>query len=282
MARDMGDDRPASGDDRTGRRESAGGGFYERASRRRSQRGETGESRTSGGYATGGGGTRDLEAGGSFRQRQQENADEADYWRQRERSDSDERHSEGGRVPAGDVRAATEMGIGFGAGKGLADVGGGRRNRWEREPSAAHEIMTRNPRTVFPDTPVRDIAQIMRAESTGIVPVVDESGRLRGVVTDRDVVMRTIAEGINPLEATAREVMSDDVEAVTPDESVHDVVHLMGRHQIRRVPVVDRDDRLVGIISLADVATRADTDEELQSALERISARRSFWRGLFG
>jgi CBS domain-containing protein len=93
--------------------------------------------------------------------------------------------------------------------------------------------------------------------------------------------MRTLASEESPLDATARDVMTDDVEAVTPDEDLHDVVHLMGEHQVRRVPVVERGDRLVGIVSMADVATRADYDEDLQDALEEISARRSFWSRLF-
>ncbi|HJR41036.1 MAG TPA: CBS domain-containing protein, partial [Gemmatimonadaceae bacterium] len=88
--------------------------------------------------------------------------------------------------------------------------------------------------------------------------------------------------GNNPLALRVADVMTEDVEAVTPDELVRDVVDLMGDRQIRRVPVVDADDRLVGIISMADVATRADFDEDLQDALEEISARRSFWSRVFG
>ena len=73
------------------------------------------------------------------------------------------------------------------------------------------------------------------------------------------------------------DVMTDDVSAVTEDEPLTSVLDLMGRKQIRRVPVVDRDDRLLGIISMADIANRADYDEDLQDAFERISSRRSFW-----
>ena len=71
--------------------------------------------------------------------------------------------------------------------------------------------------------------------------------------------------------------MTDDVSAVTEDEPLTSVLDLMGRKQIRRVPVVDRNDRLLGIISMADIAHRADYDEDLQDAFERISSRRSFW-----
>ena len=155
------------------------------------------------------------------------------------------------------------------------------RRRWKREPVRARDIMTSSPASVRPEASLREIARIMRDENTGIVPVCDASGALLGVVTDRDIVMRTLASEESPLDATARDVMTDDVEAVTPDEDLHDVVHLMGEHQVRRVPVVERGDRLVGIVSMADVATRADYDEDLQDALEEISARRSFWSKLF-
>ena len=156
-----------------------------------------------------------------------------------------------------------------------------RRSRWQREALTAREIMTKNPKSVRRDSSVREIAQIMRDENTGVVPVVDENGRLQGIVTDRDIVMRTLPEGKNPIDLRAADVMTDDVEAVTPDEEVKDVINLMGDKQIRRVPVVDQNDRLLGIISMADIATRVDYDEELQDALESISSRRSFWSRLF-
>jgi CBS domain-containing protein len=157
----------------------------------------------------------------------------------------------------------------------------GRRGRWKREPLNARELMTRNVKSARLETSLRDVARIMKDEDCGIVPVVDERGRLKGLLTDRDLVIRTLAEGRPPDTLLARDVMTDDVEAVTPDEDIHSIISLMGRRQVRRVPVVERDDRLVGIISMADIATRADYDEELQEALDRISARRSFWSRLY-
>lgn len=153
--------------------------------------------------------------------------------------------------------------------------------RWTREPLTARELMTRQVRSVHLDSSLREVARVMKDEDCGIVPVVDERGRLRGVLTDRDMVIRTLAEGRPPDTLHARDIMTDDVEAVTPDESIHSIIALMGRRQVRRVPVVEHDDRLVGIISMADIATRADYDEELQQALDRISARRSFWSRLY-
>lgn len=157
-----------------------------------------------------------------------------------------------------------------------------RRSRWQKEPLTAGEIMTKDVKAVRPDDTLQEVARIMRDENTGVVPVVDENRRLKGLITDRDIVMRSLPEGKNPLEMRASDLMTDDVEAVTPDESLRAAVDLMGNRQVRRVPVVDSGDRLVGIISMADVANRADYDEDLQDALEEISSRRSFWRRLFG
>ena len=152
---------------------------------------------------------------------------------------------------------------------------------WEREPSEARDLMTKNPHSVAPDATLRDVARIMHDEDTGIVPVCDATRRLVGLITDRDMVIRTFDEERSWADIRVREVMTDDVHAVTPEESVHDTISLMGKKQIRRVPVVDRNDRLVGMVSMADIANRADRDEEMQHALDRISRRRSFWSRLW-
>jgi len=155
------------------------------------------------------------------------------------------------------------------------DRGQGRRF-WQREPLAARDVMTRNPKMVTRDSSIREAAIIMRDENCGVVPVVDVAGRLEGILTDRDNVVRgVVKENFHLLRV--EDVMTDDVSAVTEDEPLTSVLDLMGRRQIRRVPVVDRDDRLLGIISMADIANRADYDEDLQDAFERISSRRSFW-----
>ncbi|AKQ70232.1 CBS domain protein [Myxococcus hansupus] len=152
--------------------------------------------------------------------------------------------------------------------------------RWQHEPLSAREVMTRNVRTARRDSPLRDVAQIMKDESCGAVPIVDERGRLVGIVTDRDLVVRAFTGSRSPEQLRVSDVMTDDVEAVTPEDTLQDVIGLMGRRQLRRIPVVERDDCIVGIISLGDIALRADQDEELQHALERISAKRSFWSRL--
>ncbi|HEX2658824.1 MAG TPA: CBS domain-containing protein [Polyangia bacterium] len=155
--------------------------------------------------------------------------------------------------------------------------------RWYREPLAVADLMTREVKTVSPETPLSDVATLMRDEDVGVVPVVDGAGRLNGIVTDRDLVVRALAggdaefPGQRPGEVRAAQVSTKDVEAVSPHDAISDVLHLLGRKQIRRVPVVDSNRRLIGMISLGDIAKHADNDQELQDALQRISARRSFW-----
>jgi CBS domain-containing protein len=155
---------------------------------------------------------------------------------------------------------------------------GGR--RWKRGQSRARDVMTKNPRAARPSDSVQQVSQIMVDEDCGIVPVVEQDGRLLGVITDRDIVCRLIARGIDMKEARARDVMTDEVECVTEDESLCSVLRLMSEHQVRRIPVVGRGDRLLGIIAMADLAREADVDEELQDTFEDISSERAFWSRL--
>jgi CBS domain-containing protein len=157
----------------------------------------------------------------------------------------------------------------------------GRKGMWDRESCEVCEVMTPNPAAVHADTNLKEVARVMHDADTGIVPVIDEQRRLLGVITDRDMVMRTFREDRPWTAVRASEVMTDEVHAATPDDKVRHIIDLMGKKQVRRIPVVDRQDRLVGMISTADVALRADRDEELQHALERISKRRSFWSRLW-
>jgi CBS domain-containing protein len=155
------------------------------------------------------------------------------------------------------------------------------RGRWQREAITASAIMTAKIKAVTGNSTLQEIAAIMKAENCGVVPVIDDNHKLVGIVTDRDIVVRACADAKSVTETRARDIMTDDVEAVTPDEDIADVIDLMGRSQVRRIPVVDKDDRLLGIISMADIANRADCDEDLQEALERVSARRSSWSRLW-
>lgn len=180
--------------------------------------------------------------------------------------------------PGGSESERSAYSRGGDEGRSFGAPQGGRR-RWRQSPQTARDVMTRSPKTVRPGDPVTQIAQLMVDEDAGIIPVV-EGGKLLGVVTDRDIVCRMVVAGTDPKTAKASDVMSVDVECVTERDSLYDVLQIMGEHQVRRVPVVAKGDRLVGIISMADLAREADVDEQLQNTFEEISSERSFWSQL--
>jgi CBS domain-containing protein len=133
------------------------------------------------------------------------------------------------------------------------------------------DIMTRDPRTVGPDEPIRKVAQLMKELDVGAIPVC--TGRtLNGMVTDRDIAIRVVAAGGKPDTAKASEVMTSDVHTCREDEDVESALDKMGDLQVRRIPVVDGSGQLVGIVSLGDFAQRDTGDVE--DALQDISARR--------
>ena len=115
------------------------------------------------------------------------------------------------------------------------------------------DVMTAEVSFVRPDTPILEIARKMRDGNIGATPVVEDE-RLVGMVTDRDVVVRVIAEGGDVRTKTARDAMSPRILYCFADESVEAVLENMGDQQIRRLPVVDREKRLVGVVSLGDLA----------------------------
>jgi CBS domain-containing protein len=118
------------------------------------------------------------------------------------------------------------------------------------------EIMTAKVLTVRPDTSIFQIAKLMRDEDIGSVPVV-ENEKLIGIVTDRDIVIRALAESQPGKNMDARAVMSSRVLYCFEDQTVEEVLANMGDQQVRRLPVVDRDKRLVGVVSLGDLAEKA-------------------------
>jgi CBS domain-containing protein len=115
------------------------------------------------------------------------------------------------------------------------------------------DVMTADVSFVRPDTPILEIARKMRDGDIGATPVVEDE-RLVGMVTDRDLVVRVIAEGGDVRTKTARDAMSPGILYCFVDESVEAVLENMGDQQIRRLPVVDREKRLVGVVSLGDLA----------------------------
>ncbi len=130
------------------------------------------------------------------------------------------------------------------------------------------EAMTRNVRLCTPGTTIRDAARIMAEIDAGSMPV-GENDRLIGMITDRDIAIRAVAAGKGP-DTPVREVMSEHVHYCFEDEEVDDVAQNMGDVQVRRLPVVNRDKRLVGILSLADVA-RSEGGESAGDALVGVS-----------
>jgi CBS domain-containing protein len=130
------------------------------------------------------------------------------------------------------------------------------------------EAMTSNPTTVTPDTSAREAAEIMKSEDTGIVPIV-EGDRLTGVITDRDLALRIVAEG-KSADTRVGELASKDLVTVDPQQSLEEAARLMAEHQVRRLPVVEEDGRLVGILAQKDVA-EAGHDTLTGEVVERIS-----------
>ena len=131
------------------------------------------------------------------------------------------------------------------------------------------EIMTSEGlATATLDTTLTEIAQRMRDENVGAIPIVDDDEKLAGIITDRDIVVRAIAEGDNPEECTAEEILSQELHTIHPDADLEEAADLMASRQIRRLPVLE-DDVIIGMISLGDLAVKSD--EDASEALEDIS-----------
>lgn len=159
-----------------------------------------------------------------------------------------------------------------------------RRSAWDRfensvDPDSirALDIMTENPETVTPDSSLKEAARKMRELDVGILPVVNsqDGRRLLGVITDRDIAIRGIADG-KDARTRVTECMSDDVRTVTANDSIREVMRVMREELVRRVPVVDREGRLVGIVAQADLAVEYgardyERESEVAETIERIS-----------
>ena len=135
----------------------------------------------------------------------------------------------------------------------------------------AQDIMTKNPSCVTPETRVQDAAKLMKDEDVGIIPVVESKGskKLVGVITDRDIAIRVVADGAASSNSSVRDVMTSNITTSAPGDSVKDVMELMGREQVRRIPIVDKGE-LVGIIAQADIVREAD-DKRAERTVEKIS-----------
>jgi CBS domain-containing protein len=132
------------------------------------------------------------------------------------------------------------------------------------------DVMTRQVEVISPDASLEEAARKMDELNVGPLPVC-EGGRLVGLVTDRDITVRATAAGKSPRSTTVREAMTTDVLYCFDDQDVREAARLMETQQIRRVPVLDHSHRLVGIVSLGDVATEARDDRLSGEVLERVS-----------
>jgi CBS domain-containing protein len=201
----------------------------------------------------------------------------------------------------GDGRSIYDEGRGYrreraaGAGRGAS-----------RSHVRCRDIMTRDVTVATRDTTLEKVAAMMRDEDTGVIPVVEpqdaslttgetanegrrrggngrqSQGKLVGLITDRDIVVRALAEGKDALTTLAEEVMTTDIHTARPNDRVIDAIRKMGDKQVRRIPVVSENGELRGIISMADVALETEEDRELADALEEISSGSSFWSKIFG
>lgn len=124
------------------------------------------------------------------------------------------------------------------------------------------DVMTTEPITIPQSASVQDAAQAMRDSDIGDVIVLDDSQQMCGIVTDRDIAIRSVAEGKDPRETLVGEICSREVHSLSPDDSVGDAVRLMTESAIRRLPIVE-DDRPVGIVSLGDLAVTQDPESGL-------------------
>jgi len=137
----------------------------------------------------------------------------------------------------------------------------------------ARDIMTTDPASVTPDTPVNEAARLMKDQNVGMLPVVDteQSDRLVGVVTDRDIAIRHVAEGHNSGSCPVREAMTERIATCSPDDDVDDVMNLMAREQVRRIPIVDERGSLVGVVAQADIALQNGDRKAAARTVEKIS-----------
>ncbi|HKO99810.1 MAG TPA: CBS domain-containing protein [Pyrinomonadaceae bacterium] len=176
-------------------------------------------------------------------------------------------------------------------------------DRVTRSRLRVRDIMTRDLVVANRDTSLREVATMMRDEDTGVIPVVDfiatgngratsderrpnngsySHGKLVGLITDRDIALRAVAEGKDCNTTRAEEIMSTDIHTARPHERVVEVIRKMGDKQVRRIAVVNENGKLLGMISMGDIAVETNADTELAGALEDISKESSFWGKLFG
>jgi CBS domain-containing protein len=131
------------------------------------------------------------------------------------------------------------------------------------------DLMTKDPCSIDAEKPVTHAAKMMRDEDVGLAPIV-EGQKLIGTLTDRDIAIRVVAEGKDPQTTTVREVATTKIVTIDPEQDLDDALRLMAKNQVRRLPVVEGDGRLAGIVAQADVARHA-SEQQTGHVVEEIS-----------
>jgi CBS domain-containing protein len=131
------------------------------------------------------------------------------------------------------------------------------------------DVMTSNPCSIDAEKSVAYAAKMMKEEDVGLAPIV-EGDKLIGMLTDRDIAIRVVAEGRNPDQTKVREVASKQVVTIDPQQDLNEALRIMSKHQVRRLPVVEEDGKLVGVVAQADVAREGD-DTQTGKLVEEIS-----------
>jgi len=174
----------------------------------------------------------------------------------------------------------------------------------ERSRLRCRDVMTRDLAVATRDTTLPEIALMMKQEDTGVIPVVEYDnqgngrteananerkyegrnytrGKLIGLITDRDIVVRAVSENKDCASVRAEDIMSVDIHTAHPNDRIVDVIRKMGDKQVRRIPITNDNGYLVGMVSMADVALETRQDRELADAIEDISKGTSFWNRIF-
>lgn len=131
------------------------------------------------------------------------------------------------------------------------------------------DVMTSNPCSIDAEKSVAYAAKMMKEEDVGLAPIV-EGDKLVGMLTDRDIAIRVVAEGRDPDQTKVREVASNQVVTIDPQQDLDEALRIMAKHQVRRLPVVEEDGRLVGVVAQADIAREGD-DSRTGALVEEIS-----------
>lgn len=143
------------------------------------------------------------------------------------------------------------------------------------------DLMTANPVCCSPQDAITDVAGLMTSENCGALPVVEsrQDNHLCGMITDRDIVVRIVGKGLDPAGSMVQQAMSTNLVGIGPDSSIEECVQLMAENQVRRIPVVDRDGLVIGIVAQADLARASarqqDLEAELADMVEEVSEPRA-------